>query len=67
VLKSGMYTLGTRNWNFSFFTCNGFREVVKIIIMKIYDYEHFIPGGTNNLHFADIRHPLFLITSRYIY
>jgi hypothetical protein len=20
-----LYTLGTRNWNFSFFTCNGFR------------------------------------------
>jgi hypothetical protein len=32
--------------------------------MKIYDYEHFIRGRTNNLHFADTRHP-FLITSRY--
>jgi hypothetical protein len=43
----------------------GLGKVVKIIItMKIYDYEHFIPGGTNNLHFADIRHT-FLITSKY--
>jgi hypothetical protein len=33
--------------------------------MKIYDYEQFIPGGTNNLHFADIRHP-FLVTSNII-
>jgi hypothetical protein len=41
----------------------GLGWVVKIIIMEIYDYEHFIPGGTNNLHFAYIRHP-FLITSR---
>jgi hypothetical protein len=42
----------------------GLGWVVEIAIRKIYDYEHFIPGGTNNLHFADIRHP-FLITSRY--
>jgi hypothetical protein len=33
--------------------------------MKIYDYEQFIPGGTNNLHFTDIRHP-FLVTSNII-
>jgi hypothetical protein len=33
--------------------------------MKIYDYEQFIPGGTNNLHFIDIRHP-FLVTSNII-
>jgi hypothetical protein len=33
--------------------------------MKIYGYEQFIPGGTNNLHFTDIRHP-FLGTSRYL-
>jgi hypothetical protein len=33
--------------------------------MKIYDYEQFIPGGTNNLHFADIWHP-FLVTSNII-
>jgi hypothetical protein len=42
----------------------GLGWVVKIIIMTIYDCEHFIPGGTNNPHIADIRHP-FLITSRY--
>jgi hypothetical protein len=41
----------------------GLGWVVKIIIIEIYDYEHFIPGGTNNLHFAYIRHP-FLMTSR---
>jgi hypothetical protein len=31
----------------------------------MYDYEQFIPGRTNNLHFTDIRHP-FLGTSRWI-
>jgi hypothetical protein len=57
-------SLGTRNWNFSFFTCNGFRVGCKNYNKEDYDYEHFFPGGTNNLHFADIQHP-FLITSRY--
>jgi hypothetical protein len=37
---------------------------VRTLTMKIYDYEHFIPGVTNNLYFADTRNS-FLITSRY--
>jgi hypothetical protein len=41
----------------------GLGYVVKIIIMKIYDYEHFLPVEKNNLLFADIPHP-FLITGR---